>query len=68
MDKRKLFISILAGIMALVMVLGLIAGFTFKHFKHFRNYKACLKGALTGLGIIGAVILFFALMLFRATL
>ena len=27
MDKRKLFISILAGIMALVMVLGLIAGF-----------------------------------------
>ena len=27
MDKRKLFISILAGIMALVMLLGLIAGF-----------------------------------------
>ena len=27
MDKRKLFVSILAGIMALVMVLGLIAGF-----------------------------------------
>lgn len=27
MDKRKLFISILAGIMALVMILGLIAGF-----------------------------------------
>ena len=27
MDKRKLFISILAGIMALVMLLGLVAGF-----------------------------------------
>ena len=27
MDKRKLFVSILAGIMALVMLLGLIAGF-----------------------------------------
>ena len=27
MDKRKLFISILAGLMALIMVLGLIAGF-----------------------------------------
>ena len=27
MDKRKLFISILAGLMALVMILGLIAGF-----------------------------------------
>jgi len=49
-------------------LLGLIAGFTFKHFKHYRNYKACLKGALIGLGIIGAVVLFFALMLFRATL
>jgi len=49
-------------------LLGLIAGFTFKHFKHYRNYKACLKGALTGLGIIVAVIVFFALMLFRATL
>ena len=27
MDKRKLFISILAGIMALVMLLGLVASF-----------------------------------------
>ena len=27
MDKRKLFVSILAGIMALVMLLGLVAGF-----------------------------------------
>ena len=27
MEKRKLFVSILAGIMALVMILGLIAGF-----------------------------------------
>ena len=31
MDKRRLFISILAGIMALVMVLGLIAGFLPTH-------------------------------------
>ena len=49
-------------------LLGLIGGFTFKHFKHFRNYKACLKGALTGLGIIAAVVVFFGLMLLRATL
>ena len=27
MDKRKLIVSILAGILALVMVLGLVAGF-----------------------------------------
>ena len=51
-----------------IPLLGLLVGFTFKHFKHFRNYKACLKGALTGLGIIGALILFFGLMLLRATI
>ena len=51
-----------------IPLLGLLVGFTFKHFKHFRNYKACLKGALTGLGIIAAVVVFFALMLLRATI
>ena len=51
-----------------IPLLGLLVGFTFKHFKHFRNYKACLRGALTGLGIIGALILFFGLMLLRATI
>ena len=49
-------------------LLGLIVGFTFKHFKHFRNYKACLKGALIGLGIFAAVVVFFGLMLLRAVL
>ena len=49
-------------------LLGLIGAFTFKHFKHFRNSKACLKGALTGLGIVAAVVAFFALMLVRAVL
>ena len=49
-------------------LLGLLVGFTFKHFKHFRNYKACLKGTLTGLGILAAVVIFFGLMLLRATL
>ena len=51
-----------------IPLLGLLVGFTFKHFKHFRNYKACLKGALTGLGIIAAVVVFFGLMLLRATI
>ena len=51
-----------------IPILGLLLGFTFKHFKHFRNYKACLKGALTGLGILGALIAFFCLMLLRATI
>ena len=49
-------------------LLGLIGAFTFKHFKHFRNAKACLKGALTGIGIVAAIVAFFGLMLLRATL
>ena len=51
-----------------IPLLGLLVGFTFKHFKHFRNYKACLKGALISFACIGVVILFFALMLLCATL
>ena len=47
---------------------GLIGAFIWKKFKHFRNYKACLKGALIGLGTIGAIIAFFALMLLLAVL
>ncbi|MBQ4051777.1 MAG: ATP-binding cassette domain-containing protein, partial [Oscillospiraceae bacterium] len=42
---------------------GLIAGFIFKKFKHLRNYKACLKGALSGLGVFVAIILLFCLLL-----
>ena len=49
-------------------LLGLIGAFTFKHFKHFRNSKVCLKGALTGIGIVAAIVVFFGLMLLRATL
>ena len=49
-------------------LLGLIAAAVFKKFKHFRNYKACLKGALIGLATIAAVIAFFGLMLVLAVL
>ncbi len=45
--------------------IGLIAGFIFKHFKHIRNFKACLKGALAGLGVAaGIVVLFLILLIF----
>ena len=43
--------------------IGLIAGFIFKKFKHLRNYKACLKGALAGFGVFAAIILLFCLLL-----
>ena len=48
--------------------IGLIGAFLFKRFKHFRNFKACLKGALTGLGVLGAIILIFGLLLLSAVL
>ena len=47
---------------------GLIGAFIWKKFKHFRNYKACLKGALIGLGTLGSIIAFFALMLLLAVI
>ena len=45
---------------------GLIAALIFKRFRHIRNYKACLKGALIGLGVVAAIVVLFALMLVLA--
>ena len=64
-DTGSKWYSILSFLLPL---LGLIAAAVFKKFKHFRNYKACKKGALIGLGVIAAVILFFLLMLLLAVL
>ena len=50
----------------LLPILGLIAGLIFKHFKHIRNFKACRKGALIGLGVIGALIALYLLLLLLA--
>ena len=43
--------------------IGLIVGLVFRKFKHFRNWKACKKGAFIGFGLLGAIILLFLLML-----
>lgn len=64
-DTGSKWYSILSFFLPL---LGLIAAAVFKKFKHFRNYKACKKGALIGVGVIAAVILFFLLMLLLAVL
>jgi len=48
--------------------IGLIAGLIFRHFKHFRNWKACKKGALIGLGVVGAIVALFGILLWTATL
>jgi len=47
---------------------GLVAGWIFKARRYIRNYKACRKGALIGLGTIGAIVLLFCLMLILAVL
>ena len=52
----------------LLAPLGLIAGFVFKHFKHYKNARACFKGAKIGIGIVVALIVFFGLMLLLATI
>jgi len=45
---------------------GLIAGWIFRKFNHIRNYKACMKGALVGLGIFGAIVALFGFFLLLA--
>ena len=47
---------------------GLIAGWIFKKYKHIRNYKACKKGALVGLGLLGAIVALFGILLVCAHL
>ncbi len=64
-DTGSLWYTILSFFLA---PLGLIAGFVFKKFHHFRNAKACFKGAIIGFATIAAIIVFFALMLLLATL
>ncbi len=43
--------------------IGLIGGLIFRKFKHFRNWKACKKGALIGFGLLGAIVALFGILL-----
>lgn len=47
-------------------LIGLIAAFVFKHFRYYRNYKACKKGAIVGFICLGVVLLLFLLLLILA--
>ncbi len=49
-------------------ILGLIAAGVFKHFHHRKNYKRCKKGALMGLGVIGAIVVLFLIFLLLSVL
>ena len=37
----------------------------FKHFHHFRNYRACRRGTMAGLALLGVILAVFLLLLWR---
>ena len=47
-------------------VVGLVASLIFKRFKHKKNAKACMKGAIAGFATCGAILLIFLLLLLIA--
>ena len=47
-------------------VVGLVASLIFKRFKHRKNAKACMKGAIAGFATCGAILLIFLLLLLFA--
>ena len=47
----------------LLAPLGIIGGLIFKKFKHFRNAKACFKGAWIALGLLAAIVALFGIAL-----
>ncbi len=49
-------------------LLGLVGWKVFKHLKYFRNYKACKKGTLWGLGVLGGIAALFLILLLTALL
>lgn len=44
-------------------ILGIILALLFKYKKHYRNYKACKKGAIIGFTVIGVILAIFAIAL-----
>ncbi|MCH5341949.1 MAG: ABC transporter ATP-binding protein [Acetatifactor sp.] len=46
-------------------VLGIIAALIFKRTRHYRNYRACKKGAVMGFITIAVILLIFLLLLWR---
>lgn len=59
-DTGSMWYSLLSF---LLPIPGLIAGLIFKKRKYIRNFKACRRGALLSLGIIGALAVLFGVLL-----
>lgn len=56
--------NLLYGILSFILpIIGLITGFVFKHFKYYRNFKTCKKGAIGGLIFRAIILVIFLLLL-----
>ncbi|MBP5343320.1 ABC transporter ATP-binding protein [bacterium] len=44
-------------------ILGIVGWIVFKHIKYYRNFKACRKGTIISLSVIGAIVVLFFLFL-----
>ncbi len=64
-DTGSIWLTVLSFFLPL---LGLIGAFIYRRFNYIRNYKACLKGALIGIGAFVAVIALFGLLLILAVI
>ena len=47
-------------------ILGIPASLIFKHYKHFKNAKACMRGAIAGFATLGAILAIFLLLIIIA--
>jgi len=64
-DTGSIWYTILSFILP---ILGFIAMAVFNHFHHFRNGKACKRGAIAGLIVIAAIVAIFLLLLVLAVI
>ncbi len=62
-DTGSIWYSLLSF---LLPIPGFIAGWLFKRHKHYRNYKACRKGAIIGIAVLAVILVIFALLLWAA--
>lgn len=59
-DTGSMWYSVLSF---LLPIPGLIAGWIFKKRRHIRNFKACRRGVLLSLGILGGIVALFGVLL-----
>jgi oligopeptide transport system ATP-binding protein len=64
-DTGSMWYSVLSFFLPPV---GLIAAFAFRKRNYIRNFKACRKGALIGLGVLAAIVAIFGIGLILAML